>query len=171
MSTISESLIVRCPIGVLAGMLSDEPGRWLAPFLRIACHDGDAEGVRMRERLGLHESPTHASRKTVVVTLGTAVCMPDNLTLELPVRWVAVGYRSVLPVFEGHLELSPVSEGETLVRLHGVGKGVGAGGSAFGPRMVARRATEAAVRSLLTNVGVALAETHHDLPEPAPAFG
>lgn len=157
---ISQRAVINCQIDVLSGMLSDEAGRWLQPFVRIACHDGDSEATRVLSRLTTG-APKHASsRKTVALTIEAPSVAIDGVTVTIPLRWIAIGYSTLAPVFEGRIMLTPISASETMMTIEGSYKAASPHTGDFAARMALRRAEERAVVSLLSNLRVAVAEAH-----------
>ncbi|MBI4730449.1 MAG: SRPBCC family protein [Acidobacteria bacterium] len=156
MTELQESVRVGCPLGVVAEILAHRPGDWLRPFLRIASHEGDAVGTKLRATLGRAPGGPLAMRKAVLVTLGEPEISEESVVV--PVRWEAAGYRALFPVFEGRFLLRPAGDGETEVALSGRYDPPGSVVGDVVDRLVARRAAEVSVRNLLENLRVAVEE-------------
>lgn len=165
-STVAHRIVVRCPIGVFAAMLTDEPGRWMLPFLRIACHDGDAEAGRARAREGLPSVQRAAQRRTVALTVDEPSFDADDPSVSVAIHWVALGYGSLPPVFDGQLTLRPVPSDQTEVSIHGTFKPAPIGQTDPAAKMAIRSAMDRALDSLLTNLGAALMASSTQEPGP-----
>jgi len=149
-----------CNADVLAQMFYERPDQWLTPFVRLACHDGEAEGLRSTPELaGSAADP----KTTCVVTVGQCHYSPEG-NLAFPVRWIAIGYRSVARAFSGTFELAPSGD-RTLVTLAGMCKGER--GRSFEMRRASRLAAEASLRSLLGNLSVAVSASRVSTRPPA----
>lgn len=164
--------VVGCPVGDLAEVLAHRPGDWLKPFARIASHEGEQVGTRLRASLGSAPRGSISVSKAVVVRLGE----PERTdgagaaVVSVPVRWEAAGYRWLFPVFEGFFVLREVSPGCTEVTIEGSYDPPGGLVGDLADRTVARKAARASVRNLLANLGAAAEELFRS-PEPHKDMG
>lgn len=139
-----------CEPDVLADMLQQRPEEWLTTFVRLACHDGETEGIKAHPELaGMPADP----RPTTVVTVGEPR-FDQSGTALFPLRWIAIGYRAVARAFSGTIELRPM-DGHTVVSLSGMVKGEH--GTSFEAKRASRIAAEVVLRSLLANLASAVA--------------
>jgi hypothetical protein len=138
-----------CEPNVLVEMLQDRPEQWLATFVRLACHDGETEGLRAYPEL--HDMPLDP-KPTCVVTVGEPRWDPTGV-VSFPLRWIAIGYRVVARSFAGSIEIQPSDRG-TIVSISGSCKGEH--GNSFDSRRASRVAAEAVLRSLLSNLADAV---------------
>jgi hypothetical protein len=100
-------------------MLLRQPSTWMDPFLRIAAHLGDAEGVALAKRIGRAPRASSNLRRVRIVvrpprhSIGSA-----TPSLSLSFRWHADGYHTVFVLLEGRIVLRR-AEDRTEVMIQG----------------------------------------------------
>lgn len=140
---------VHCRLDELAELLSHRPAGWLRPFLRIACHEGEALATRLEARLG----PARLAKR-VVVDLGPRVKQDGSIIV--PLHWHADGYRALFPEFEGRFVLRPLGRNLSEVTLDGTYDPPGGVIGDLVDRLIAHRAAERFAVTLLENLRAAV---------------
>lgn len=163
--------VLPCPSSFVLELLTHRPEDWLRPFVRVASERGDVIGTRLRAPVaGSSGSTGIAVSKRVAMTLGQPerVCRADTELATIPVRWEALGYSVLFPVFAGAFIVRALTTDRTEVMLVGsYDPPAGRLGDLF-DRIIAHRAAEACVDNLLTNIAAAVEEVVGWRSERAP---
>ena len=144
------------PLVDVADLLAHQPSDWLDPFLRIAAHFGDGEGVSLARSLGRVVEPSDAARTVRIVVRGRRLA-PDASEGSVPFRWQTDGYGTVFPTLDGRFVLDRVSDSETSIAIEGRVTPPDAFTDPAG-RIVARRAAMATTSRLLSSLKIAVEE-------------
>jgi len=144
------------PLMDVVDLLAHQPSDWLDPFLRIAAHFGDGEGVSLARTLGRSVQPADGERSVRILVRGRRVA-PDSAEATVAFRWQTDGYGTVFPTLDGRFVLDRVSESETSIAIEGRVTPPDALTDPAG-RIVARRAAMATAARLLASLQIAVEE-------------
>jgi len=153
---ISERTTIDCEFIDVAEILTYRPSDWMLPFFRIASQEGEVVGAALRAALKMgRQGPTPPREVTIEFddpeqVLGGAIA--------LPFRWRATGYPALFKVLNGRLVIWSPSQGSSKLAFEGVcDLPAGVTDDVLGAT-VATQAAEAAARSLLERLTVAIEE-------------
>lgn len=134
-----------------------------APSLIDAAFAGArVDGERLCTRVGPSRWPSLFS-KTVEVRLAPLRLRGDALVLSF--RWSSVGGAALFPILEGELELAPIGESETELKVRGqYDPPAGSLGRSL-DRLLLHRVAEATVRAFLTRTCFAITDGIRCTPE------
>lgn len=144
MGLLAEQILIECPPARLAELFCHRPATWMAPLLRLAGDEGEATGLSL-----LGRAADAGARPRHEIDVGTV--SPGDGNARFSLRWRTAGYGVLFRAFDGTLEVRPLEE-HSVVGIEGRFRPEGA-------NMAARRAAEAAVRSLLGHLRSAVEES------------
>lgn len=152
MHELSEHSVVACGLEDLAEVLAVRPSDWLEAFIRIAAEDGEAVGARVAPSAcgsGVYRE------RGVKASLGDPESLNDGRVVLIPLRCAVTGMRYVFSRFEGRLAMWPVTPHVTALTVKGAYDAPSGGPVDL---VAMRRAAEATMASLLSNLRAALQE-------------
>ncbi|MCA1831358.1 MAG: hypothetical protein LC750_01180 [Actinobacteria bacterium] len=156
MPNISERISLECETIDVAEIVTHRPSDWMLPFFRIASEEGDQIGVGLRS--AMRSTLVKASSpKNVHVEIGEPRQVVGG-AIEVPFRWRATGYQSLFSMFDGRLVVWASARRKTQLAVEGVSDVPAEITDDVLGATAAMRATEAAARSLLSKLKVALEE-------------
>ena len=144
MGLLAEQILIECRPARMAELFCHQPATWMAPLLRLAGDEGETTGLAV-----LGGAADAGARPRHEIDVGTAAPCDGNARFSL--RWRTDDYRVLFRTFDGTLEVRPLEE-HSVVSLEGRF-------TPEGETIAARRAAEAAVRSLLGHLRSAVEES------------
>ncbi len=146
MGLLAEQIVIDCAPSALEELFSDRAAGWIAPLLRLAGDEGEAAGLVLlgeRPDADRRQSPRRRGHEVAVGRGGR-----NARGFRVDLRWRTTHYRALFAEFHGVLEIRALDD-QAVLSVEGLFVApTGATGSGTAA-LAARRAAEAAMRSLL----------------------